>query len=690
MRDRPSFFDELKRRKVVRVALVYGATVFAVLQVADIVVEPLALPSWTMRVLVVLAAALFPVALVLAWAFEMSADGVVRTAPAAPRTAAASTVTGEAETTAGTSLVSRRTVAAVSILLLVGFGAGWFFAPGSAGESQEPMVLVADELRPEGIAVLPFASRSEGGGSAEFFAAGLHDDLLTRLAGVQGLVVISRTSVEQYRDTEKSIPEIGRELSVAYVLEGGVQRAGERLRVNAQLIDARTDEHVWAETLDGDLAMADIFAIQTDLAERIVQAMTAELPGARVVQAQELPTESVEAWEAYSRGRIARSRAEMDEAEQDLMAAVSLDPDFASAWAQLSMARSALHWFGADRAVESRSALDRALVLAPDAPETLQALAFYQYYVQMAYRTAEANARRAVEAAPGDPDSRFTLGLILRRLGDLSGAVEEIGQAARLGPQSPDYASALAETLWYRQDEGAFDETVARLMGMTAPDPFGVQLAAWAPLGTGGIQAARRVTARVPSELASSWPVRLMELWLELYDPARPDPPPSRIRAVLEEARWTTGPTQVYIEIASQLTAADFDAEHLRWLLSSLNELVAISGGAQQTAIWRSIRAAVHALEANPDAAREDVEAVVAWVRRTGDQNISGVLLYSCALAQDLLGDREAAVRLLEESARSYSFRGSFVFLDPLARGGLGTDPRVRRLVETWELPASP
>lgn len=695
MSDRPSLLDELKRRKVVRVALVYGATVFAVLQVADILVDPLALPPWTMRVLVVLAAVLFPVALVLAWAFELSPDGVTRTAPS--RRAGPTDASGEAggsgsgaagpESTQSTSLISKRTVVAVGVLVAVGFGAGWFFAPGAASDTEGPMLLVSEELRPQGIAVLPFTSRSESAESAEFFAAGLHDDLLTRLAAVEGLVVISRTSVEQYRDTEKSIPRIGRELSVAYVLEGGVQRAGERLRVNAQLIDARTDEHVWAETLDGDLAMADIFAIQTDLAERIVQAMTAELPGSRGLAAGELPTESVEAWEAYSRGRIARSRVQLAEAEGDLMDAVRLDPEFASAWAQLSMVRSSLHWFGSDRATLSKEALDRALVMAPEAPETLQALAFFEYYVLMAYRSAEVSARRAVAAAPGEPDPRFTLGLILRRVGDLPGGVEEIRQAASLGPQNADYASALAEALWYRRDEAAFDQVVTRMMQMEGVDPFSIQLATWAPLGTGAMAVARRVHEQAPPQLASNWAFRLSGLWLDLYDPDQPDPDPSEIRAILEAAEWTSGPSRVYIETASQLTGAGFDEAHIRWLAGALDELVAISGGAQQNAIWRSIRAAVHALEGEEQAALEDVESVVAWVRRTGDQTVTGPLLYSCAVAMELLGDREAAVRYFEESAPSFAFRGAFALRDPLARDGLATDPRVQRLVEAWAAP---
>ena len=149
--------------------------------------------------------------------------------------------------------MSPRSITAVAILVAVGFGAGWFLGPDAtvsddlapAGRDGEVPV-----LRSNGIAVLPFVTRSVDDPSTRFFAGGLHDDLLTGLAGVPELVVISRTSVEQYRDTDLSIPEIGEELAVAWVLEGGVQQAGDRLRVNAQLIDARTDEHLWAETLD--------------------------------------------------------------------------------------------------------------------------------------------------------------------------------------------------------------------------------------------------------------------------------------------------------------------------------------------------------------------------------------------------------------------------------------------------------
>ena len=670
----PSFLEELKRRKVVRVAAVYGATVFAVLQVADLLVEPLSLPGWTMRMLVLLGAAGFPVAVGLAWVFEVRPEGLRRTAPADA---------DAAERSGSASLLSRRSVVAVAVLLAVGFAAGRFFAPaattgaegGDAARTTGPA-----QIRSNGIAVLPFASRSTGGADADFFAAGLHDDLLTQLAGLEELVVISRTSVEQYRDTEKSIPTIGRELGVAYVLEGGVQQAGDRLRVNAQLIDARSDEHLWAETLDGDLTVSDIFAIQEELAGRIVEAMETTLTGDLASRLAAAPTESLQAWEAMTRGRDLWSRNDLPGAERAFEDAVTADPGFAEAWAWVAVVRSQSHWFGSDRADAAREALSQALVLAPAAALTDWAEAFYEYYVLQAYPGALQSIEGAVRKAPGRAELHWGHGLLLRRVGDFPGAMGALGRALELDPRNGVLLSALIWTAAKVGDYEAVAHWTDALLDLPDLDPTSVGYALIAQLERGRFGHVRRVAERLDPALRDLPRLRILLLGADLLDPSIDPPPSEAIRATLTEADWAGEEDDFLSPLSSLIVPADPDREHLEFLLAGLDRRLARGAGAQQEAIDRSNRAHVLALLGRRAEAEADARSALAWIRRTDDRNVGGTLLYNLALTFEALGERGRAVSLLEEAAPMWTFPVELLRLDPAA-ADLVRDPAVEVLL---------
>ncbi|MCZ6868321.1 MAG: adenylyl cyclase, partial [Gammaproteobacteria bacterium] len=248
---RRGFLAEIQHRRVFRVAALYVVTAWVVLQVGDVIVEPLDLPEWTQRLVVTLAMLGFPIVIVLAWLFDVTPEGVV---------------TGGADDvrpTTGRGL----DIALVAIAVaLVGFS--FLREPTVA-----PVVPVITERPPEiegaparSIAVLPFDNLSALEENA-FFAAGIHEDILAHLAQIEALTVISRTSVLRYDETDMALTEIAAELGVANILEGSVRRAGDRVRITVQLIEAATDTHLWAETYDRDLT--DVFAIQTDVAKRI-------------------------------------------------------------------------------------------------------------------------------------------------------------------------------------------------------------------------------------------------------------------------------------------------------------------------------------------------------------------------------------------------------------------------------------
>lgn len=459
------FFAELKRRKVFRVAAVYGAVAFVVLQVADILVPALHLPESFTTGIALVSILGFPIAVVLAWAFDSTPSGIHRTDAA---------TTGELEAIIAQPAVSRwpsGLLALVGITALV--AGGWLAlssrsdsspaeAVGSGATSVAPAVdaaggaagVEAEASGPPSIAVLPFDNMSRDPETLPF-TDGLHDDLLTQLSKIGSLKVISRTSVQEYRDSPKSIPEIGDELGVSYVLEGGVQRAGDQFRLNVQLIDAESEGHLWAEQYTGDLTVAGMFAIQTEIATQIADALQAQLTADQQESLARVPTQNLEAYEAYRSGleAIRESYTERNFRTADRFAdqALALDSTFAEAWAIKSAAASSLYWFFFDRSDSlTTAALDhaeRALRLEPGLPEGHWALGSYYYRVHLDYDHALEELERALEGMPGEIELHTTAASVLRRQGNFERAIERFMEAAELDPRQALAPYSVGETL---------------------------------------------------------------------------------------------------------------------------------------------------------------------------------------------------------------------------------------------------
>ena len=366
-----NLFAELKRRKVIRVAVVYAATAFAVLQGADIMLPRMGVPDWSMNLVVALTVLGFPIALVLGWALEVTPEGIKRTE------AAAGAQAGQAAPDTTPALLGKRTVLASVLLVAVGIGlgAGWLLKPGTDDAQQPvtattptpPAAAAPDHARPadNSIAVLPFLNMSPDPANA-FFADGISEELLNILVGVEGLKVASRTSAFSFKGTNTPIPEIARQLGVRHILEGSVRRQDNRVRITAQLIETGSDMHLWSETFERDLV--DIFRVQEEIARAITTALEGVL-GVRQVSVA-TPTADLEAYERFLRGRTRfYQRVGLDEAIADLQFAVERDPAFAEAWAFL----------GAISFVVSNggypSELDREALLAQALPAAERALA---------------------------------------------------------------------------------------------------------------------------------------------------------------------------------------------------------------------------------------------------------------------------------------------------------------------------
>src|SRR6056297_3289334 len=297
-----SLFAELKRRKVVRVAVVYAATAFAVLEAADLLLPRLGVPDWVMNLVVALIVLGFPIALVLAWALELTPEGIKRTGAVTETEATPGAGTG-----ATPALLGKRTVFASALLVVLGLGigAGWFLRPVGApeaipaAESAAAPAATAAAVADKTIAVLPFADFSPAR-DHEWFADGLTEEILNALARTPDLLVTARTSSFRYKDSTLDIPQIAAELGVAHVLEGSIRSTPQRIRVTAQLIRAADGFHLWSQTYDRD--PADMIEIQEDLARNIALAMETTMDPQALSDMARVGTRSVEAYQAYIRG----------------------------------------------------------------------------------------------------------------------------------------------------------------------------------------------------------------------------------------------------------------------------------------------------------------------------------------------------------------------------------------------------
>ncbi len=314
-----SVWGELKRRNVVRVAVAYAIVGWLLVQVADLFLPALQLPEWTVTFVASLVILGFPLALIFSWAYELTPDGVERT-KSVPLSESIAKVTGRK-----LDFMIISVLAIAVVVLAVERFASVDETPSSS--------LSTDDRR--SIAVLPLDNLSPDPENA-FFADGIHDDLLTQLAKIGSLKVVSRTSVLEYRDSPKNMREIGRELGVATLLEGGVRRVGNSVRINVQLIDAKTDEHLWAETYDRELTAENIFAIQREMATSIAGELQVTLSLEEVAHIGVLPTQSTTAYDLYIRGRYfwsQRTEEGFNRALEYLNQAIEEDPNFALAYA---------------------------------------------------------------------------------------------------------------------------------------------------------------------------------------------------------------------------------------------------------------------------------------------------------------------------------------------------------------------
>ena len=343
-----SFLKELKRRNVFKVGAAYVVMAWLVAQGVDVFLENFGTPEWVIKTVLLLLVAGFPIALFFAWAFELTPEGIKKEKDV-DRSQSITSHTGKSLNNAILVLMA----VAIAYLLFDKFSnpvpddVPAIEMTAVSNQTEENPEIEADIPR-KSIAVLPFDSRSDRT-EDEFFAEGIHDDLLTTIAKIGSLKVISRTSVMEYKETTKKIPQIALELGVAHILEGGIQRSGNTVRINVQLIDAQTDEHLWAEIFDRELNAENLFAIQSEITRAIADALQATLSPEEIGRINTMPTQNLAAFEAYRRGRqlmSTRDTEKLEQATKEFKMAVELDPGFALAWVGIAQSHVLLSNYG--------------------------------------------------------------------------------------------------------------------------------------------------------------------------------------------------------------------------------------------------------------------------------------------------------------------------------------------------------
>ncbi|HEY2103728.1 MAG TPA: tetratricopeptide repeat protein [Chthoniobacterales bacterium] len=438
------FFDELQRRRVYRVAAAYIIAAGFIIQMGSAILPAWELPNWTFRLVVVLLLIGFPIALTLAWAFDVTPEGIRAT-----------------KGTPAETHLRRNMIILVAAGVIVSAAAGFFLLPRASAPNLG-----------KSIAVLPFENLS-GDPDNAYFTDGIQDDILTNLSKVGDLKVISRTSVMSYRGSgTRNVRDIGKALGVTTLLEGSVRRIGNRVRVNVQLINADNDEHIWAEDYDRELT--DVFAIQTDLAQKIVYTLQAKLSPNEKARLDRRPTQDPNAYLLFVQAHDYADQTDLFhdaslKAEPLFEEAIKLDPNFSLAYAGLSMVESwAYHSFDPlpARREKARRNADKALQLQPDLPEGHLALGFSYYYGDRDYERALSEFEIAKRGLPNEAQAYMAIGAIQRRQGKWTESTQNLEKAAALDPKNMSILCNLGYSYMAQRNFEAADKIFDRAVAV--------------------------------------------------------------------------------------------------------------------------------------------------------------------------------------------------------------------------------
>jgi TolB-like protein/Tfp pilus assembly protein PilF len=458
-----NFFVELKRRNVYKVAVAYAIVAWLLIQAASILFPTFEAPAWVMKVFVTAVILGFPVALVFAWAFEITPEGIKRADEVSPDQSI-------------TRKTGRKLTAIIVLVAVVAAGLLIFQF------TRNPNINTKATVPADGksVAVLPFENLSSDKENA-FFAQGIQDEIITTLSKISGLRVISRTSTERYKSAPENLPEIARELRVTNILEGSVQKSGDRVHINVQLIQADTDAHLWAQSYDRQLI--DIFGVEAEVAKSIADSLQATLSPQEKARVETKATNNPDAYVLYLRGRTYQTRPDnllqdFESAAKLYEQAIALDPNFALAHARLSATISQIyHWFEPTEAVKNkaRTEAEQSLRLQPDLGEGHLALGLYFYYEEANYKEALREFDLAARALPNDGDVGLFIAAVQRRQGHLAAAIAAYKKAEAIDPRNQVSLYDASQTYFGLRDWQNALRGLDRVLAL-APDSVNVKI----------------------------------------------------------------------------------------------------------------------------------------------------------------------------------------------------------------------
>jgi len=446
-----NFFAELKRRNVYKVTIAYAVVAWLLMQIATQVFPFFEIPNWAVRLVVLLLVIGFPVALILAWAFELTPEGIKRTE-----------IADELPKKSG------RSSAWIYVIIVTGtIGAGLVFFGRYTSSRQSP------KMAEKSIAVLPFENRSEDKANA-YFAEGVQDEILTRLSKIADLKVTSRTSTQHYKSVPENLAEIAKQLGVAHILEGSVQKSGDAVRVNVQLIKAANDSQVWAETFDRKLT--DIFSVESDVAKAIADQLRAHITRQEEQVIAAKPTKNIEAYDAYLRGRYFWNKRTSDgikHAIEHFQQSIARDPDFALGHAGLADSYIALTFYNFaaphETMPKAKESAIKALALDDPLAEAHASLAHILMNYDWNWAAAEKEFKRSIELKPDYATAHEWYAIhYLTATGRFEEAVQEMKRALELEPASLVMNTFMGATLYYA---GRYDEAIDQCRRTIEMDP---------------------------------------------------------------------------------------------------------------------------------------------------------------------------------------------------------------------------
>jgi TolB-like protein/cytochrome c-type biogenesis protein CcmH/NrfG len=504
MTDR-NFFAELKRRNVVRMAGLYLVGAWLLTQVASTVLPMFGAPDWLPRSIVILLAIGFIPALIFSWVFEMTPQGLKRDEDVLP----------EQSIAAQTARRMDRLIIAVLVVALGYFALDkWVLAPARTEAKPHP-ALVPNEAAPvipaKSIAVLPFENLSDDKNAA-YFADGIQDEILTKLASIADLKVISRTSTAKYKSKPEDLKTVSEQLRVATVLEGTVQKSGDKARVNVQLIDARADTHLCAKSYDRDVK--DVFAVESEVAQEIADSLQAKLSPAEANTVASAPTANTEAYDFFLKGEFEEREAESslkpevyDQAAAWYRRAIAQDPKFALAVARLVNSQLQRHWFveplSESELQEIRRSAQDAVKLAPALAEAHVSLGIVYYFGHRQYDEALAEFHRAIELQPNNARALEYSGYVHRRQGRWQESLSELFKAEEQDPREAGVPGNLSTTFTELRMWKEAEQYSSRSLALNPHTVDGMRALIIATVnGRGDIKAARRLLETFPPDIS--------------------------------------------------------------------------------------------------------------------------------------------------------------------------------------------